>query len=619
MSQWMFVVACTAILFFAMILQLAMKPKAVSVLTGVFIVVAACSGLYLYGRGYATLCPNGFIAVVRSLLAVCGMFVAKIDDSVVKSEAVWKQAWFWAAHLMALYATASTAVAAIGTEALMKLRMWLARWGDLHLIYGLTPSTLEFAKALLAEKKGSVLFVDAAPDGAMATAATKAGCALRTDSNALSANVRFLKRIGVCPGRRKITLYAIGGKPEENLPYAKAFLASLQERGVHPEQTTLVIPAKEELVVSKLQNSEDCSGYGFVNCYQESSLAARVLIQQAPPWESLAFDGDGRAEEDFEALLIGFGQMGQAVLRQLVMNAQFAGSRFRADVFAPNCHTETGYFTNSFGALAEQYSIHFHADSAHSIAMYQHLRERGHTLNYVVVCAGSDKANREIAEDFSMVLHRMGINRPIHLCSYGGVSSRLPDGTFTKPYKLYQPEVLSAERLDRMAMLVHHHYMSEDGKTPLQHWMECNYFKRMSNRAAADFLPAMVRAAGKTVDRVLAGDWALTETQKENLAQMEHMRWNAFHFAMGFRTMSDEEFAHRAQRYLELVREQGTADYSITKNMRDYTHACLVDWDALQDLAEREQQITGRPVDYKEYDRANVMLVPELLKLNEER
>lgn len=616
MEHYIIVILCTAALFLAMILQLAAKPKFAAKVTGAFIVIAAISGLLIYGYGYASSYDNLPIAIVRSLLAVCGMFVANVDFSVVSGtpifQNVWAQLWFWLVHLCALYATASAAITTIGAAALLKLRMWLARWGELNLIYGATPTTLEFGKALLAEKKCAVVFIDKAPDSGVANVITKAGCALRSDEHALKATPKFLRSIGIRPGSRKITLYAIGKDASDNIPYAKAFLASLEQCGIHPEQTTLVIPAKEEFVVNQMQVLGDHYGYGYVTCYQESTLAARLLITEHPPCDTLSFDHEGKATEDFECVLIGFGQMGKDVLRQLVMNAQFLGSTFRADIFAPDCQSGSGFFASSFGTMLDRYSIHFHPCSAHSPEMYEHLKQRGHTLNYVVVCAGSDKANREIAEDFSMVLHRMGIDRPIHLCSYNGISSRMPDGTFTKPYKLYQPQVLSSHKLDRMAMVLNHHYQPKDSKTALEHWMECDYFSRMSCRAATDFVPAIIRAAGKTAEQVKAGDWTLPEPLLTNLGHMEHLRWEAFHFCMGFDTMSDEEFDSRAAQY-RLDRKT-----RISKNMAGYTHACLIPWDELDALSAKEQAITGKAVNYKQEDIKNVLAIPELLQNAEE-
>ena len=469
------VILCTTVLFLAIILALAAKPKFVSKLTGFFIAAAAVSGLLIYGYGYAYSSENTLLAIIRSLLAVCGMFVAKMDFAAVSGtplfQSVWAQLFFWVVHLFALYATASAAITTVGAEALMKLRMWLVRWGELNLIYGLTGDSIAFGKALLAEKKCSVVYVCKSIDPAMVNAITKNGCAVRTDVQALNATPKFLKSIGLRPGPRKVTLYAIGSDASESLPYARTLLESMEKCGIKPEQTSLVIPAKEEFAVSQLQVLGERYGYGFVTCYHGASLAARLLIQKYPPCEAITFDGEGKVTEDFLALMIGFGQMGQEVLKYLVMNSQFVGSKFRADVFSPDCSNAAGYFAYSYPSVTANYDIRFHASDAHSAQMYEYLREYVPNLNYVVVCAGSDKINREIAENFSTVLHRMGRQLPIYLCSYQGISTYTQEGIFTVPDKLYQPQNMSTAKLDRMAMVLNHRYQPEDGKTAMEHWM----------------------------------------------------------------------------------------------------------------------------------------------------
>ena len=143
--------------------------------------------------------------------------------------------------------------------------------------------------------------------------------------------------------------------------------------------------------------------------------------------------------------------------------------------------------------------------------------------------------------------------------------------------------------------------------------MVCDYFSRMSSRASADFTHAMLRAAGKTREQVAAGDWDLTAEMLENLSRTEHLRWCAFHYCMGFHTMTDAEFDSRAQEYRHQVAQNGKATIRIGKNMEQRTHACLVDWDELDTLSRKENAITDQNKDYKALDRANVQAIPKML------
>ena len=88
--------------------------------------------------------------------------------------------------------------------------------------------------------------------------------------------------------------------------------------------------------------------------------------------------------------------------------------------------------------------------------------------------------------------------------------------------------------------------------------------------------------------------------------------------------MSLEEWNERAQDYvsrLEAWKQTGEGDaprLAVGKDMVLRHHACLIDWDALDELSERENELrqrTGNPkmVDYKEMDREAVLTVLEVI------
>lgn len=622
MERYIIVILISAALFLAMILQLAAKPKFAAKVTGGCIIIAGVFGLLIYGYGFAHTYDNLPLAIVRALLAVCGIYVGKIDFAAVSGTSIfqnpWAQFFFYLVHLCALYATASAAITTVGGEALQKLRLWFARRGELSLIYGINDRSLDFGKALLNEKKCSVVFVGKTPDSATVTAITKAGGAVRSDDSALKATDKLLRAIGLRSGNRKVTLYTMHPDPAENLTYAKAFLQTLEDCGIRPEQTSLVIPAAEDSVVSHMQVLGDRYGYGFVTCFREPELAARLLTRLYPPCDTMEFDELGRTKGNFDAMLVGFGKIGQAVLRQLIMNGQFVGSTFHAHIFDPVCTTSNGFFDSSNKQLLKNYNITFHGCSAHGKEFYSYILEQAHTLNYVVVSAGTDKNNREIAEDLSAIFHRIGLELPIYLCSHSGIVCCTTDGTFTKPYTLYQPQVISTYGLDRMAMELNASYQSDDSKTAMEHWMNCDYFSRMSCRASTDFVPAVLRAAGKTEEEALNGGWSFSDEQMDVLGNMEHLRWNAFHHCMGFEPMSEEEFQSRAAEYLRQKQAGKKPTVRITKNMEQRTHACLIPWTALDNYSRKENAITGADRDYRYEDIKNILAIPTLIRRNKE-
>lgn len=611
------VIVLTLILFLAMILLLAAKPKYSGRITSTFIVIAGVGGLFFYGYGFAATTGDFWLSTIRALLAVCGMYVGKMDLGSISAAPLmqysWMQLLFWIVHLLALYATASAAITTVGAEALRKLRLWLARRGRLDLIYGVSDDTLDLGKKILQQKKGAVVFIDSKAEPANAAAIAKAGCVLRSDDSAIRADAAFLKAIGACRKGRRINVYAMESTATDSLRYAQRLLKTMESCGITPDQTSLVIRAQENSAAASLQVLGNQYGYGTVTVVQEASLAARTLIRNYPPCDHICFDENGRATEDFEALIIGFGHVGQSVLRQLVMNGQFEGSNFRAAVFSPDCHAVRGHFSRSFAQVLNHYDISFHAFDARSEQLYDYLAERGERLKYLTICAGSDKLNLEIAEDITDYLQNMRLNIPVFQCSHRGVKYFNAPDKEGKLHSLYRPEVLSMKKMDKLAMLVNDRYQSDREKTPWQHWLNCDYFSRMSCRATADFIPAMLRMAGKTAQQVREEGWELTREQLENMSRTEHLRWCAFHFCMGFAPMTAEEYDAREAKYLQQV-AAGEKPLRVGKNMQDRTHACLIGWEELDALSQRESRLTGKELDYKAMDADNVRLIPELLQ-----
>ena len=166
-------------------------------------------------------------------------------------------------------------------------------------------------------------------------------------------------------------------------------------------------------------------------------------------------------------------------------------------------------------------------------------------------------------------------------------------------------------KIDRMAMELNHSYCGSG--TAQENWRNCDYFSRMSSRASADFAMALLHSAGISIQEALE-DWNPQGELLENLAKTEHLRWCAFHYCMGFRPMSREEFDARSQIYRKELADTGSGKIRIGKDLQQRIHACLVPWEELDDLSARENAITGKSTDYKEMDRNNVRAIPAILR-----
>lgn len=608
-------------LFAAVFVLLTAEPKVAKRLTAIAGGTALAIGLLAYGYGYMAVRGNFMEATLRTLYSVCRMFLGDPDFGDIGDAPLFAHQWIvtlcWLAHILAVYSTSSAVVSLFGANVLKTLRVRFAKRKDLNIIFGLNEGSAAFGQELSQDPSELVIYVSEDTESSLAGAILESGALLRADPKALRGDAQFLRSIGAGKGSRKITLYALQPDGLENTEYASTLLDSFRIRGIPAERLNLVIHARDDRTVRQLQVSKDRFGYGFITVFQEQDLAARLLMQKYPPCDQLSFDAEGKAEQDFEAVVIGFGQLGQTVLRSIIMHSQFIGNSFRADVFDPDLQAVDGHFQSVYPGIRDNYHVEFHAADGRSRALYAHLQERLEKIRYLVICTGSEPLDAEIEAQLRDFFQRKGQDVSIHRCSRLGIKTTDIRTDETVAHRIYHPDVLATKTLDRMAMTVNRYYMGSYSKGALADWMDCDYFSRMSNRAFADSIPAVLRAAGKTEEQVLSGQWDFTPAQLENLGQMEHARWNAFHFCMGFLPMSEEEYAARTAIYLEQKAATGKGSIRIGKNLDRKTHACLISWDALDELSDRENRITSGQVDYKQMDKNNILLLPELFRIRD--
>ena len=602
-------------LLLALLLNLTLKPAFYTKLTALFLVISALGGVIFYGAGYMELTGDLAQTVVRTILSVLRMFLGVNELSAIAgSRLVANPAnlfVFWLLHLLAFVSVASAALNTLGAEAVRQLRFLLSRRGDLTLIYGINENCIALGKECLAAGGNSVVFItESAPAGLIAEL-NNAGMSVMVGMAAAACDARTMRRLHL--GKRKLTVYALDAAEDKDLYFALRLRDALEKLAIPAERTRVTLPGAEDIIASMLQVSEGRYGFGYVHVFDVSTLTARALIRLCPPWESVSFDADGRAREDYECVIVGFGSLGQAVLKQLVMNGQFAGGKFHAAIFSTNFSREAGYLMADAPALLANYDIRSFEEDARSSVFYQYIDRRLSTLKLIAVCTGDAETNREISDNLMLFLKRRGAEN-ICVVRCGDKAARYQErvGSPILSENIYTRAFLSAEDADRSAILLNAVY-DHSARSDWEKWVACDSFSKMSSRASADFMPAFLRAAGVTEEKLLSGDWQPEQALLRNLGETEHMRWNAFHFAMGYSTMSEEEFEANAKAWARCKAEGKPCNIKIAKNSEKRTHACLIPWEKLDELSRRENAITGRDVDYQQTDIDNVLTMPKLL------
>ncbi|MBQ6621820.1 MAG: hypothetical protein IJH75_03205 [Mogibacterium sp.] len=604
----------------AMVLNLALKPPfSTKLMTGA-IIVSLFGGLVFYGVGFAEVTGSIPLSIIRTLFCVFKMF-AGINDlgSIAGSTFVSTTAGlvvFWLLHLLAFYSMASAVMFTLGAEALRYLRMILSRKDDLVLVYGINENSRAVGRECFGKGNCSVIFVAEEVNRSVLEDINNQGMSVLTGTKAVAADLETLRKIHA--DKRRLTVYALDDNIDENLFYALRLRDSLAELGVPANRTYITLPGTEDIIAPMLQVSEEKYGFGYVSVFDAGDLSARALIRLCPPWDFVKFGSDGRAEDGFECAIVGFGSHGQAVLKQLVMNGQFAGSRFRAAVFSPSINDEAGYLVADSPELLRNYEILRISAGGQSSTFYEYVTERLATLKLIAVCTGDEERDLEIVSNLMLYLKRRGSEHIcVVQCGDSGVRYQETVGSPIRRLNIYTLDFLSAEKADREAILLNSTYDTSD-RTDWEKWVSCDIFGKMSSRASADFTPAFLKAAGKTREEVLAGDWALTPEQLEALGETEHLRWNAFHFANGYAAMSREEMEERVDAWKRAQEKGLPGNIRITRDAVARRHACLIPWNQLDELSRREHELTGRTVDYKQIDINNVLALPTLLRAGEE-
>ncbi len=611
------VMLLAAILLALAMVSFGLRPRFVSRILGITFFAATISGLLYYGYGYTVLNGPGLSAAIQTLLSVFHMFLGGNELDAVASVPLLSskpiQLLMQVVHLAAYYVTAGAILTTLGEKLIRILQNLFVPFRRIFLIYGFNSNSQSFAEKLQKETKGAVVLIpeDALEDADKEKVLTL-GAVLFDRDDDREPDASLLRRLGIRPGGKDLAVYALSEDTSANLTFAMKLQDVLQKGGIQPKQTRLTLVTEENDVAVKLP------AFGSVVSRAPEDLVSRLMVLKYPPCNELTFDETGRAKEDFEALIVGFGRTGQAALRRLLMNGQFAGNRFRATVISTDVHKQAGLFFARYPELETHYDLSFIDDNGRSIQSYQFLSERLGTLKYIVISTGDDAENREIAQEYGKYLRESGCKARILQCSHAGVTCWENASTPSETASPWTPEILCTQTLDAMASVINHQYHLSEGHTAEEDWAACDPFSRESCRASADYTPAFIRASGVPEADLAAKGWPNgRDDLLWTLSEMEHARWCAFHFCMGYRAMTKETFADRAALYCRQKEAGESSLIRVAKDTAGKQHACLIPWDELAELNQREYALTGRVVDYLAMDLDNIRMIPDMLRLEQ--
>ena len=510
---------------------------------------------------------------------------------------------FWLTNLIAFYTAASALLIRFGNDLLRWIRMMTSKISDVDLIFGINSDSIAFGRNISDSKGTMLVFVDNMIGEDYEASVRDLGGITYSDNNAIKATPLFLKNIRIKPHKTKLRLYALSYDYDRNLQYARMLSESLKKIGILPEQTELLLLGTDEWKGMNFQSSETQYGYGSVISFNEFEMSARLLINKYPLCNSINFDENGRATEDMNVLIVGFGRIGHEVLRKVVANGQFEGGNFNATIYDPNFEHRTGFFKSQYTNMFVNYNIDFEPQDGRGNKIFKFLQDNAEKLKYIVICLENREIARDIAVHMVDRLQTLGYSQNVYTCDSKSIRCYSQYARECETHWIYDSELLYSGEIDSYAMELNHRYSG--GKNAKDDWKQCDYFSRMSSRASVDYLIPIIH-------RIKGNSEVLTHEQRENLARSEHLRWCAFHYTFGFDVMEKEEFIERVKARQNEIREYGSSKIKVTKDKKK--HVCLVDWNELDEISRIENSLTHGNKNYKDSDRANVDMVMEIIQ-----
>ena len=527
--------------------------------------------------------------MIRSVMDVGLMFYGRNNSSVFyslpESQNPLFVLGFWLIHMIAFYTVASVLLVRFGNELLQWISMVTTKVSEVHLLFGINSNSLAFGRNIAGKKGSRLVYVDGRGVESYEGAIRALEGFIFSSKEALKGAPSFLRDLHVKPRGTLFKLYALSEDYDSNLQYAQRTLESLKALNISPEQTELILLGTEERKGMVFQSEKERYGYGNVLSLNEFELAAQMLIYQYPLCDAVSFDEKGRATEDMNALIVGFGRMGQEVLRYMICLGQFENGRdkapmsegdlkysgFHAMVFDPDFERRVGFMKSQSPGLFAYYDIQFTPQDGRSSEIFQFIERNASKLKYIVVCLEDRETARDIAIHIVDRLQALQYPRRVYTCDINGIRCYSGNVQECATHRIYDSALLYSREPARYAMELNHRRMG--GRDAKEDWERCGYVQRMDIRASVDYLTPLIRRTNKG---------ALTPGQRENLARSEYLRHCAFQYALGY-------------------------------------DARLPAWDELDEIPQLENSMSHENRNYKDYARGNVEAMMELMRDAEQK
>lgn len=540
--------------------------------------------------------------------------------------------WFSLIGTLAVFLSISILLNVFGKRLITRIRIWLKLSKENHVFFGVNEASVSLAKDLIQRDRSRlVVFIkklDKQEDETLYHTVEETGAlvinsesflesiSLRKEEGiiqmhqnpAMPENLkkfRLIRKVIKCPSH----LYFLTDREEWNMSTARSVL---NESGTFSIDHAITFHIRingadlEEAFYGSLSAPHPNIHIKLLNY---SEVAARQLIALHNPADWITKDTENAlATQDFNVLIVGFDQTGNAALLKLIEYGQFANSTFNAIITDRSPEVKKGRFENRFQGLMSQYNIEFFEAEAGSSRFFDLVLQHIHNLDFIVITLGNDALNIQTAVDIQQLILASSAGKLKIIAqvknneNYKHLFSPCQDAPihiFGRIQDIFTEDIVVRGKLEAMAIRIHEYYNSKKNETKRKTWDELTRIEQASNISAAEHIYIKLSLAGlnPSVIKSLPSQKEFVDllgnNRLKNLAMGEHLHWNAILFAHGWNIWPLSEIPPGIMK---------------NKDNQRKLHACLVDWD---DLARIEKRFGE---DYYQYDMDTIANIFQLIK-----
>ena len=252
-------------------------------------------------------------------------------------------------------------------------------------------------------------------------------------------------------------------------------------------------------------------------------------------------------------------------------------------------------FLGEFPCIHQSVKIQFISSKPLSSEFRNQLKEFAPEVTYVVLAFENDELDYRVStliiEEFDQLPVALRLKNSNYLLHTHNIDQHQFKETFhyTDSKDISNKKYIIQDEMSHVAKMIHNIYSTENKSTPLDLWKNLSRMKQDSNMAQADHIDTKLHALGvkrirneNAINPIPENEFhKILEPLKRSLARAEHNRWNAFYFTNGWRPCEPNDPYH--------------------KNEHKKRHACLVEWDELDEVSQIHST-KHEPIDYKKYD-----------------